>query len=290
MTPLFGWALAAQLAFVPVTYLLGPNMSKTCRPSGTVGAHDVVTSSALRASANAFAASSIVPFPIGNDTNTLLVARFPTLTDAEGNTGSWLRPGAGYGQSTMTQPIPIKQKAIWLLMPMISSSIFVKAMAKEVPVNFSSLAHRRFPSSSNLLLALNFSSANAASLARAFASATRPSSASLARFANHNSPQTPPNINRFAPIDAAIFDHPLGMNRTAISTRSPARMRYATLSAQVELKSDTDFKSVLSFGPSIFGYIRPRGRRSNGLIWTAGACTIFTAILFVYAACRAIWG
>jgi hypothetical protein len=49
------------------------------------------------------------------------------------------------------------------------------------------------------------------------------------------------------------------------------------------LNSETDLRSLLSFGPSMFCYIRPRGRRSRRLIIAAGACTILTAI-------PAVWG
>lgn len=154
-------------------------------------------------------------------------------------------------------------------------------------VNFSSSAVRSRASAASFS---NFADRSVATATAFSASATRLSSAVLARFRNHNSPHTPPKISKFAPIEATIFQLPSRMNNATISTSNPSRIKYASLSAHKELKSETDFRSLRFVGPSILGYIRPRGRRSAGLIWAAGACTIFTAMLFIYALCRAVWG
>jgi len=97
----------------------------------------------------------------------------------------------------------------------------------------------------------SFSNSSIASAARAFASATLLSSASLARFANQSSPNTPITISEFAMMDSSLSSHTFPRKKTsAISTPNPARISKAIRSAHLELKSDMDFRSLF-FGPSI---------------------------------------
>jgi hypothetical protein len=94
------------------------------------------------------------------------------------------------------------------------------------------------------------------------ASATRLSSAVLARLANRNSPQTPNPINTSAAMVSHLRHVSFGTNAAPTSTTNPTNINRAILSAQSELNSEIDLKSF-SFDLNILGLIRPRGTHSE---------------------------
>ena len=125
----------------------------------------------------------------------------------------------------------------------------------------------------------NRSNSSCASVARAFASATMPSPASLARREKRNSPQTPAIISKLAMMFSAISSHDFPrMNAATISTMSPTIIRRAIRSAQVELNSYLDWRSPVLL-PLVIGLIRPGPRkRSKMTEWMAG-CTAIGSLI-----------
>jgi hypothetical protein len=103
-----------------------------------------------------------------------------------------------------------------------------------------------------------FDARSFASAARALASATIPSPASLARLSNSNSPQTPARISAFATIVSAPSSNAFFRIKTAtISAANPTSIKSASRSAHAEFRSYRD-RNSLSLVPLLIGLVIAR--------------------------------
>lgn len=260
-------------------YRLGP--TSMVIPGALLGADTAAMPSSARATTSVSVAVLAASLSIGKETNTFSV-QAPTPIGADGNIGNSVRsPGHGYG--LWTQPANIRHRVMLFVMFIISGSLLLTPTTNAVPANCSIFCVMRFVwASSSVLGARNFASCRAASFARAFASATIASPASLACLPKWRSPQTPIQIrDADAIVTVPCTNGVLGRNTPITSTANPAKISRAKRCAHNERFSYADWR-LLPF--VIEAFISPyRGTKGSRLtVWLAAIGAIGSVLALVY--------